>query len=66
MRRILIAVVISAGMLAGCSSQEPVVDTPKVVGTVCLYVPEASDEFGAPNLVYDDGTFELIEGVLCK
>lgn len=68
MRR-MFCLVISVGMLAGCSSGEVPDAEPKVVDTMCqvssIQTIEPSLEitttrFGYQRLVYDDGTSEYL------
>jgi hypothetical protein len=61
MRRIWIAVVLSAGLLSGCSSVDT---TPKVVGTFCAPAIENGEvlyrEGHVQHLVYDDGSVAIM------
>ena len=50
--RIALCLVISAGVLSGCSSSEP-----EVVETIC---EEVSTEIGQMKTIYDDGTSEYV------
>ena len=58
MRQIWIAVVISAGMLVGCSSGEVPETGPKVVDTICHEPRNYSISY--LHVVYDDGSMEFL------